>query len=109
MPEQGGFATPTRWDSTLDILEADLASAQDPDQEPGQATTETQEPWAEPTDLGPLPARLAERADRILRAQQQALTALERAKNDAAKHLAALDAIPSVRRPLQSVYLDVEG
>lgn len=88
-------------------MEADLASATSRDQDPGQG--QTQEPWAEPADLGPLPARLADRADRILRAQHQALIALEHAKEDVAKHLAALDAVPSVRPSLQSVYLDVEG
>lgn len=105
MPEA---ASPTadpssRWDSALKSLEADLESTQDPQQAPETS------PWTAPQDLGPFPARLADRADRILRAQRQALHALEQAKNDAAKHLAALDAIPSVRPPLQSVYLDVEG
>lgn len=95
------------WESVLADFEADLRSAQNPDDR--DVAAEPREPWCEPQDLGPLPARLAERADRILRAQRQALTALTLAKDDAAKHLAALDAIPSVRPALQSVYLDVEG
>lgn len=97
----------TGWESVLADLEADLKAAQDSD--PDIDAPRTAAPWQAPQHLGPLPARLAGRADRILRAQRQALIALERAKKDAAKHLAALDAIPSVRPPLQSVYLDVEG
>lgn len=104
MPEAASPAVDagSRWESVLESLEADLEPAQDLE----QAAAGT---WTAPQALGPLPARLAERADRILRAQRQALHALEQAKNDAAKHLAALEAIPSVRSPLQSVYLDVQG
>ncbi|MFD5276356.1 hypothetical protein ACFWIX_02215 [Pseudarthrobacter sp. NPDC058362] len=93
------------WESVLADFEADLLSAQDRDTDEAPVSA----PWNAPRDLGPLPARLAGRADRILRAQRQALIALQQAKEDTAKHLAALDAIPSVRPPLQSVYLDVEG
>ncbi|MFJ6028456.1 hypothetical protein ACIQCN_13420 [Pseudarthrobacter sp. NPDC092424] len=95
------------WDSVLADFEADVQAAQNAGAA-GEAAEAT-EPWTAPQDLGPLPARLAERAARILSAQRHALRALEHAKEDAAKHLAALDAIPSVRAPLQSVYLDVEG
>ncbi|RKO21560.1 hypothetical protein D7Z96_15820 [Pseudarthrobacter phenanthrenivorans] len=105
MPEHAGHATSSRWDSVLDTLEVHLSSAQEPNQSAAAAV----EPWSEPQDLGPLPARLAGRADRILRAQRQALIALEQAKEDTVKHLAALSAIPSVRPAQQSVYLDVEG
>ncbi|MET1085878.1 MAG: hypothetical protein ABWY04_01960 [Arthrobacter sp.] len=95
------------WESVLASLEFDLQSAQDPDTGANEAPAAG--PWAAPQDLGPLPEQYAARADRILRAQRQALTDLEQVKKDAAKHLAALDAIPSVRPPHQSVYLDVEG
>ena len=106
VPRQDAAAT-VGWESVLADFEAHLGSAQNPDAH--DVATEALEPWTAPQDLGPLPARLAERADSILRAQRQALISLEQAKEDAAKHLAALDAIPSVRPALQPVYLDVEG
>lgn len=97
----------TDWDSLLTDFEADLHAALAP--EPDTDRIPISGPWTAPQDLGALPARLADRADRILRAQRQALIALEHEKDETAKHLAALGAIPSVRPPLQSVYLDVEG
>lgn len=96
-----------RWDSLLSSFESELQSAQNLDHDAYEAPALG--PWAAPQEMIPLPAHFAARADRILRAQRQALTALGQAKNDAAKHLAALEAIPSVRPSQQSVYLDVEG
>lgn len=65
--------------------------------------------WTPQQGLGPLPEELVERAQRIQAAQRKALHQLEEARASAARHLAALDAVPGSREHGHSVYLDVTG
>lgn len=65
--------------------------------------------WTPPQGLGPLPEELVDRAQRIQAAQCKALRQLEEARASAARHLAALDAVPGSREHGHSVYLDVTG
>jgi len=58
------------WDRALDRIEADLLQAEALAQDP-QLILEL-EPWAPPTDLGPLPRALTDRARDLLTRQRNA-------------------------------------
>jgi hypothetical protein len=96
------------WSALLDEMEIDLrvAAAAPAAGVPAELTALD---WTPPQGLGPLPVALVERAQRIQATQQGALFKLERARASAAKHLAALDAVPASREHGHSVYLDVTG
>jgi hypothetical protein len=101
-------STDGAWSALLDEMEADLhvAAAAAAAGAPSDLTALD---WTPRQGLGPLPEELVERAQRILAAQNKALRQLEEAKASAAKHLAALDAVPGSREHGHSVYLDVTG
>ncbi|MCZ2403324.1 hypothetical protein IV498_09040 [Paenarthrobacter sp. Z7-10] len=65
--------------------------------------------WTAPHNLGPIPSALVERARGLLAAQQQVVAHLEDAQGRTLRHLAAIAAVPEVRRAGQSVFLDVTG
>jgi hypothetical protein len=64
--------------------------------------------WTAPTHLGPLPAELRDRAERLLARQRASLLDLDDLHRETGRHLAAVRAVPSPREG-QSVYLDVSG
>ena len=86
------------WELVLNELEASLAMAGEP-----------AEGWVPPAGLGLIPDELVERAQELNRTQRMRIAELERAKREAATHLAALRTIPALRNPEASVYLDVAG
>jgi len=65
--------------------------------------------WAAPTDLGPIPTALQERAERLLHAQHAAAAHLAEARLTVLGHIGALDRVEASRGPSRSVYLDVTG
>ncbi|PYY43331.1 hypothetical protein [Curtobacterium sp. MCPF17_046] len=87
-----------RWEAVLDALEATLD---------GGATAD--EPWTEPTGLGPIPRDLVGRASRLLAAQRDRIVAVEDARRTALDHLGALRAVDATRLPSGSVYLDASA
>jgi len=92
-------ATLERWSALLDELERDVANA--------GAREGT--PWRPPTNLGPLPAELVERARELAAAQQDALVALHEEQHSTRRHLTALRALPQQRNETGPLYLDTSG
>ena len=88
------------WLATLDEMEAELGR---------NTNDETTSSWSAPTNAGPLPEHLVERAQHILDAQQRRITRLTDERASVRQHLAALDIVPSAQPTGQSVYLDVTG
>jgi hypothetical protein len=105
------------WVAVLDDLERGLAMAAHPAggsfpgnaENPEEASTTTLEPWSPPAGLGPLPADLADRAERLLRAQLDAGSLLQEARGRVARHLVAVRSVDPARPARDSVYLDVLG
>ncbi|PZE68783.1 hypothetical protein DEI83_02300 [Curtobacterium sp. MCBD17_021] len=67
------------------------------------------EPWTEPTGLGPVPRDLVGRASRLLAAQRDRISAVEDARRTTLDHLGALRAVDATRLPSGSVYLDASA
>jgi hypothetical protein len=88
------------WASILDRFEADIAVA---------VSGGTPESWTPPADAGPVPPELAERAARVLDAQQETRSILTRSRADAAAHRDALDSVPDAGDSGHALYLDVRG
>lgn len=88
------------WSAILDRFEADIALA---------VSGSTPGRWAPPADVGPVPAELLERAVRVLDAQREAQSILAKARDEAAAHRDALDAVPDVGHSGHALYLDVCG
>ena len=65
--------------------------------------------WTVPSNIGPIPAELAERARDVLSNQRKIVGELENARRVTLKHLAAVRSVPPARNPGTSVYLDVAG
>ncbi len=61
-----------------------------------------------PTNPGPIPAELLERAQLILEAQQQAIERVEVARRTTGRHLAAMRSVMP-HRDDRAVYLDISG
>ena len=105
------------WVAVLDDLERSLAMAAHPAgtsfagnaENPEDASTTTLQPWSPPAGLGPLPADLADRAERLLRAQLDAGSLLQEARGRVARHLVAVRSVDPGRPARDSVYLDVLG
>ncbi|PZE84033.1 hypothetical protein DEI91_09015 [Curtobacterium sp. MCBD17_032] len=83
----------------LDALEASLDGDAD----------DADEPWTEPTGLGPVPRDLVGRASRLLAAQRDRISAVEDARRITLDHLGALRAVDATRLPSGSVYLDASA
>jgi hypothetical protein len=64
--------------------------------------------WRVPTDVGPLPASLSDRARALLDRQLAAAAAVGRAMTMNRRHLAAVDALHAAPAP-RPVYVDIEG
>ena len=64
--------------------------------------------WTPPTNLGPLPLHLRERAMHLLAEQRESVRNLEELYRETGRHLAAVRSVPQMSHR-QSVYLDVEG
>lgn len=101
-------STSGAWSVLLDDMEAGLRAAEAA-AAAGTPSDRTVLDWTPPQGLGPLPEELVDRAQRIQAAQHNALRQLEEARASAARHLAALDAVPGSREHGHSVYLDVTG
>ena len=93
------------WDEVLDLLEADLDAAEN---QLVDGTAPSLEQWKLPEGLGRLPDRLINRALAVRERQLRITGFLAEAKDDAARHLAALRSVPSLRTG-GALYLDVEG
>jgi hypothetical protein len=63
--------------------------------------------WSLPTDIGPLPVELRERAERVRDAQNEVVAALERRQRSVGKHIAAIRTVPTGQHGGGSAYLDV--
>lgn len=101
-------STEGAWSALLDDMETDLRAAAAA-AAAGTPSDRNALEWTPPQGLGPLPEELVERAEGIQAAQHKALQRLEEARASAAKHLAAIDAVPGSREHGHSVYLDVTG
>lgn len=88
------------WSAILDGFERDIALAVSGGNVPS---------WTPPSDVGPLPASLAERARQVLDAQADAVAILNRVKHDAGTQLGAIDAVPSGSASDRPLLLDVRG
>lgn len=85
-------ADPVRtWTAVLDRFEADIAVA---------ISGGPYQPWAPPSDLGPIPDALVSKARRILDAQRESLALIALNRADAASHLRALNAGTPAAYPL---------
>jgi hypothetical protein len=103
LPEFAAHRAPhDGWADVLATMEHDLRDSTSPSIDAAHA-------WQLPADLGPLPVIVRGRAERLLRAQQRAITALEKRMLVTGRHLAALDSIPSRSSSAVSAYLDVTG
>lgn|GEM_PF-1386593 len=114
------------WAVVLDRLEADANAMADTTGNPAGNATETPEgdaaervesgtgtsagePWSPPRGLGPIPAELVARARSVHRTQLAAAEYLEGRRDEAARHLAAVSAVPRGDGADRSRYLDVIG
>lgn len=97
------------WQSALDRMEADLAAVLN-QSAAGQAREDAgPSSWEPPSDLGPIPAELRERARRLALAQQDAIHELQITATSHRKHAAFIDTIPTAGRSARAVYLDTMG
>jgi len=94
------------WDAVLSGMERSLEQAVAFDSEP---TVPDVQAWALPSDIGPLPIELRERAERVLDAQNRGVAGLEGRQRTVARHLAALRTVPASTDGGSSPYLDVTG
>ncbi|MCL2454511.1 MAG: hypothetical protein FWD18_04330 [Micrococcales bacterium] len=105
------FTFDVAWVQALESLELDVATAEamlDSDHLPSVEEVAVMAAWQPPTDLGPLPAPLLDRARALAERQQAAAEKITRAMIVNRRHLAALDQLhPAV--PARPVYLDLEG
>jgi hypothetical protein len=69
---------------------------------------ETSDTLVLPTNPGPIPEELVERAQVILEAQEQAIERVEAARRTTARHLATTRSM-SPQRGDRAVYLDISG
>ena len=93
---------PCGWSRTLDQLEDAVHRAgQDPESMPAT--------WQPPTDLGPLPVEMVDRATRLVAQQEEAARGISLRLGATARHqslVAALDS-RSARQNRPPVYIDV--
>lgn len=61
-----------------------------------------------PSDAGPIPVELVERAQHILSAQHEAIERVEVVRRTTGRHLAAMRSVPPHRGD-HAVYLDISG
>ena len=96
------------WSEVLDRLESDVAAAEDV-LRAGLAVEETRAAdWQAPHDLGPLPATLRERAERLLARQRRAELQMRHALEDAGRRRATVDSLGTAYAGHRSpVYVDV--
>lgn len=66
-------------------------------------------PWSPPTDLGPLPGELAERAGAVLARAREAAERLGAERRDVLGQLGALRAVGGTAAPERPVYLDASA
>jgi hypothetical protein len=102
------------WLRVLEELEAELVGVEvSPEtsetDETGVSTGSTNSGWTAPGDIGPIPHELQERARRLLEAQRELISELERERYATAAQLDALRRVPTARPTGASVYLDVVG
>jgi hypothetical protein len=64
--------------------------------------------FAPPSDAGPIPTELVERAEHILEAQHATIERVEAARRTTGRHLAAMRSVPPHRGD-RAVYLDISG
>jgi hypothetical protein len=115
--DRTGTGDHAAWVAVLDDLERSLAMAAHPagrefagnTEDPEDASTTPLEPWSPPAGLGPLPVDLADRAERLLRAQLDAGSLLQEARGRVARHLVVVRSVDPARPARDSVYLDVLG
>ncbi|RAN78748.1 hypothetical protein B5P43_16235 [Bacillus sp. SRB_336] len=93
-----------RWEESLDALQQEAEAALAGTAAAGNATAGSA--WAAPTDLGPLPGLLLERARSLAGLQEQAVSVLAEARTGVEHELAAL---VQKRRQVRPVYVDVAG
>lgn len=93
-----------RWEESLDTMQQDAEAALDGNAATGDATAGSA--WTAPTDLGPLPELLLDRARYLAGLQAQAVGVLAQARTGVEHELAAL--VPK-RRDVRPVYVDVAG
>lgn len=89
-----------RWGAVLDSLEADIAAAM---------SAEAPASWSPPSDLGEMPEELRERARLIADAQTEAVVIIEHGQSDRARHLQAIDTVPSAGENMRPASLNVIG
>jgi len=108
-----GVADPglSEWDAVLGIMEnsVEQAVALEHEQTEHEQTELDLRAWALPSDIGPLPEELRERAQRLLDAQKQRVAELELRQRTVGRHLAALRTVPASTDGASSPYLDVTG
>ena len=94
------------WDAVLSAMEqyVERVAADDVDAPEIGARV-----WSLPRDIGPMPAELRERAERVLDAQNDGVAELERRQRSIGKHLSALRTVPTAQDGGSSPYLDVTG
>ncbi|HEY8296132.1 MAG TPA: hypothetical protein VIG41_12385 [Micrococcaceae bacterium] len=66
-------------------------------------------PWTPPSNPGPLPGELVDRARRLQALQANAMQALESTLRSTARHLAAVQSVPDAGGSGRSAFLDVTG
>lgn len=101
----------TAWCRALEALEMDVAVAErvlDTNHLPSTAEVAALAAWRPPTDLGPLPASLVDRARALLDRQLAAAAAIGRAMTMNRRQLAAISVLRPTPAP-RPVFFDVEG
>jgi hypothetical protein len=88
------------WSAILDRLETEIGTA---------VSGGTPEFWEPPTGVGPLPAELQAKASRILDAQRECISILEKNRRDLATQLSALDSVPGSGPDGLPLLIDLRG
>ncbi|PFG32227.1 hypothetical protein [Sanguibacter antarcticus] len=99
------------WSAALDGFEMSLAEAEDlvsTGHLIDSAFESANLAWSPPTDLGPLPPALKDRATAILDRQLEMASRLAEAARSARQHLTVVDNLRD-RRPSVPVYIDLVG
>ena len=94
------------WTRVLDEL-AELSAGAGPDA--GDSVIRRLVRWTPPTDLGPLPAELVDRALEVLTGQAHVVEHLQQAVAENRRHARAVSTVPVVGSNPPAAYLDVQA
>jgi hypothetical protein len=113
LPEPASSPAVAAWTEVLERLEDDLraalAAGKASEDASAASPSHRSSRWTPPAGLGPLPAELRDRAERLAEAQRHTAHYLRDQRDTTARHLAAVRSVPPAEADRPSVYFDLLG